>query len=65
MEKAALYVSGLFFAAGAIFHAVRLIMGFEITVGGTAVPVWGSLPGALASALLAAWMLVAAQRVRV
>jgi len=62
MQKAALYTSGVFFAAGAIFHVVRLTTGIEIVVGGAVVPVWASLPGALIAALLAVWMVVAARR---
>ena len=62
MQKAVLYTAGAFFAVGAVAHAVRLITGIEIIVAGTAVPVWVSYPGALIAALLAVWMLVAAQR---
>lgn len=62
MQKAALYTSGVIFAAGAIFHLVRLITGIEIVVSGAVVPVWGSLPGALVAALLAVWMALAARR---
>jgi hypothetical protein len=62
MQKAALYTSGVIFAAGAVFHVVRLIAGFEIVVGGLGVPFWGSFPGALVGASLAVWMVVAARR---
>lgn len=62
MQKAALYTSGAFFAAGAIFHLVRVATGLEIVVGATTVPVWGSLPGALIAGLLAVWMFSAARR---
>jgi hypothetical protein len=62
MQRAALYTSGVIFAAGAIFHVVRLTTGIEIVVGTAVVPVWGSLPGALVAALLAVWMVVAARR---
>jgi len=62
MQKAALYTSGVFFAAGAVGHVVRLTKGIEIVIGGIAVPVWVSFPGALIAALLAIWMVVAAQR---
>ena len=41
MQKAALYTSGVFFAVGAVAHLVRLIIGFEIVVGGVAVPRMG------------------------
>ena len=62
MQEAALYTSGIFFAAGAVAHVVRLIMDIEIIIGGLVVPVWGSFPGALIAALLAVWMVVAARR---
>ena len=62
MQKAALYTSGIFFAAGAVGHVVRLTKGIEIVIGGFAVPVWVSFPGALIAALLAVWMVVAARR---
>ncbi len=60
MQKAALYTSGVIFAAVAVAHLVRLITGFEIVVGGVIVPV--SFLGALIAALLAVWMAVAARR---
>lgn len=62
MQKAALYTSGAFFAAGAVGHLVRLISGFEIVIGGIVTPIWISFPGALIAALLALWMVVAARR---
>ncbi len=62
MQKAALYTSGVIFAAAAVAHVVRLTTGFEIVVGGVVVPVWVSFPGSLIAALLAAWMVVAARR---
>ena len=62
MQKAALYTSGAIFAVGAVGHAVRLISGFEIVIDTLVLPLWVSGPGAAASALLAAWMVVAARR---
>ena len=62
MQKAALYTSGVVFAAVAVAHLVRLATGFEIVVGGIIVPVWVSFLGALIAALLAAWMVAAARR---
>lgn len=62
MQKPALYTAGVIFAAGAVGHAVRLIMGLEITVAGAVAPVWLSYPGVLVAALLAVWMLAAAAR---
>ena len=62
MQKAALYTSGVIFAAGAVGHVVRLTKGIEIVIGGAVLPVWVSFPGALIAALLAVWMAVAARR---
>jgi hypothetical protein len=62
MQKAALYTSGIFFAVGAVANFVRLIAGFDIVVAGIVVPVWVSFPGVLIAAVLAVWMVVAAQR---
>ncbi len=62
MQKAALYTSGVIFAAGAVGHVVRLIGGFEIVIGGFVVSAWVSLPGAIFATLLAIWMVVAARR---
>jgi len=62
MQKAALYFAGAFFAAGAIAHLIRLILGIQIVVDGVVAPVWWSAPGTLVAALIAAWMLIAARR---
>ena len=62
MQKAALYTSGVVFAAVSVAHVVRLITGFGIIVGQVIVPVWVSYLGALIAALLAVWMVVAARR---
>ena len=52
MQKAALYTSGVIFAAVSFTHLVRLITGIEIVVGGVVAPVWVSFPGMLIAALL-------------
>jgi hypothetical protein len=62
MQKAALYVSGIFFAIGTVAHLWRLINDIEIVINGIVVPMWISFPGVLVAALLAIWMLVAARR---
>ncbi len=62
MQKAALYTSGVIFAAVSFTHLVRLITGIEIVVGGVVAPVWVSFPGMLIAAPLAIWMAVAARR---
>ncbi len=63
MQKAALYTCCLLFSAAVVFHAVRLITGIEIVIGGIVVPQWGSYPAVLVAALLAAWMMIAARRI--
>ncbi len=62
MQKAALYVSGIFFAIGAVCHLWRFGNDIEIVIDGIVVPMWISLPGVFVAALLAVWMLVAARR---
>ncbi len=62
MQQAALYTSGVIFAAVAVAHVVRLATGFGIVVGGMTVPMWVSFLGALIAALLAVWMAVATRR---
>ena len=62
MQKAALYVSGIFFAIGTVAHLWRLSNDIEIVIDGIVVPMWISFPGVSAAALLAVWMLVAARR---
>lgn len=62
MQKAALYTSGVIFAAVAVAHGVRVTTGIEIVIGGVVLPLWLSFPGALIAALLAVWMAVAARR---
>ncbi len=62
MHKPALYTAGTVFAIVALVHVVRFFLGTEIVVGGGVIPVFVSLPAAIVSALLAAWMIVAARR---
>ena len=62
MQKAALYTAGIFFAAGVIFHGLRLFTGIDIVVEDFVVPGWISLPAAVIGALLTVWMVMAARR---
>ncbi len=62
MQKAALYVSCIFFGLGTVAHLWRLSNDIEIVINGMAVPMWASFPGVFIAALLAVWMLVAARR---
>ena len=62
MQRAALTAAGAIFAIGAAAHLLRLIVGFEIVIGGIDLPTWVSLPAGLVAAGLAVWMLAAARR---
>ena len=42
-----------FLAAICLIHAARVALGIHILVGGTEIPVWMSIPGALFAGLLA------------
>jgi hypothetical protein len=48
-------ISGLLFAVVAMAHAARLLLGWNITVDGVAVPMWVSWAGLAVPALLALW----------
>jgi len=61
MQKAALHISGVIFAIGAVGHVVHLITGIEIVFGGVILPMWISFSGAIIAAALAVWMAVAAR----
>lgn len=62
MQKAALYISGIVFAAVAVALGLRLATDFKIVADGVVVPLWISFPGALIAALLALWMTLEARR---
>ena len=63
MPKAALYTAGAVFAVVSALHGVRYALESEITIGGTAFPLSGSLIAGIAAAALAAWMIVAGRKV--
>ncbi len=63
MPKAALYTAGAVFAVVSAVHWVRYALGSEITIGGTAFPVSGSLIAGIVAAALAAWMIFAGRNV--
>lgn len=50
-----------FLACAAVFlvvaaaHLTRLLMGWEVTIGGWAVPRWASIPGLVVPGILSAW----------
>jgi hypothetical protein len=62
MPKAALYTAGVIFALVSALHWLRSALGSEITIGGSAFPVSGSLVLGLVAAALAAWMILAGRR---
>ena len=62
MQKSALYTAAVVFAAVSAAHWVRVLLGTEIVVGGASIPQWISVAAGIVSALLAAWMAVAARR---
>ncbi len=62
MHKPALFTAGAVFAVVAFVHVVRFFLATEIVVDGAVVPVFVSLPVAVVSGLLTAWMIVAARR---
>ena len=61
-QKRALHVAAVVFGAVAVLQPLRLVAGTDITVGGTVIPVFVSLPAGLALGALAAWMVLAARR---
>lgn len=61
MRKVALYTSGTLFGVGAVGHVVHIATGITIVIEGAAIPMGLSYLGALVTALLAGWMLVAAR----
>ncbi len=63
MPKAALYAAAAVFAVVSALHWVRYALGSEITIGGSAFPVSGSLIAGIAAAVLAAWMIVAGRKI--
>jgi hypothetical protein len=63
MPKAALYTAAAIFAVVSALHWVRYALGSEVTIGGTAFPVSGSLIAGIAAAALAAWMIFAGRNV--
>ncbi len=63
MPKAALYTAGVIFALVSVLHWLRYALGSEISIGGSAFPVSGSLVLGLVAAALAAWMILAGRKV--
>ncbi len=54
MNKPFTLLAELVFAIVAIIHLLRLLFGWEVTIGGAAVPLWASVLGIVIAAGLAA-----------
>ncbi len=63
MPKAALYTAGVIFTLVSVLHWLRFALGSEISIGGSAFPVSGSIVLGLVAAALAAWMILAGRKV--
>ncbi len=63
MPKAALYTAGAVVAVVSAVHWVRYALESEITIGGTAFPVSGSVIAGIVAAVLAAWMILAGRKI--
>lgn len=50
------------FAMVAIAHLARLILGWEVMVAGTVIPMWASILGLVIAAVLAAMLWLEARR---
>ena len=58
-----LVCAAVFFVVAAA-HMTRLIMGWEIAIGGWSVPRWVSIPGLIVPGVLSAWGFVLASQTR-
>lgn len=61
---AALWAGSGLFAAMALAHLVRALLGWPVTVGPWEVPLWASMAAAPVLAALAAWLLLQARQLR-
>ncbi|MEE8188625.1 MAG: hypothetical protein V3T80_05405 [Kiloniellales bacterium] len=62
MPKVALYAAAAIFALVSLVHWVRYFLGTEVSIGGSAFPVSGSLIAGIVAAVLAAWMIFASRK---
>ena len=62
VKQSALYAAAAIFALVSLAHWIRYFMGWEITVGGSLVPLSLSIWAGVIAAALAAWMTAAARR---
>jgi hypothetical protein len=63
-RKTYFLVCGALFFLVATAHLSRLIMGWEIAIGGWTVPRWISIPGLILPGILSAWGFVLASHVK-
>jgi hypothetical protein len=63
-RKTYFLVCGAVFFLVATAHLSRLIMGWEIAIGGWTVPRWISIPGLIFPGILSAWGFVLASQVK-
>jgi hypothetical protein len=59
-QKTYFLASAAVFLVVAAAHLTRLVMGWEVTIGGWAVPRWVSVPGLVVPGILSAWGFVLA-----
>ena len=55
-------IAAAIFAVVAFVHVLRLFLGWEVTVGGVAVPMWASVAGVVIAAGLAVMLLREARK---
>lgn len=59
-QRTPLIVAGIVFALVAFVHLLRLIIQFELRVGGKIIPLWANWVGLFIAAGLSWWMFAAA-----
>lgn len=60
IHKLPLLVGGIIFSIMALFHLLRLFIGWNVILGTFAIPVWWSGIGLIIAGFLAFWMLKSA-----
>ncbi|MBI3602213.1 MAG: hypothetical protein HY209_04900 [Candidatus Omnitrophica bacterium] len=60
-EKMALQVAGTLFLLIAMVHLLRVILGWDVIIGGFIVPLWFSVVAALMTLALSVWMFKSAR----
>ena len=56
LGSSAIVVATLFFAAVAVLHLLRIILGWSAVINGFTIPIWASWIGAVVAALMALWL---------